>query len=172
MPKKAENLEAVEEVLVQANAPAAETEEMSEQTEAIQIPEIPEAAPAEDMEAPKPKRTRRKKAVVEETDNVSASEPPETPPPEETEPAVSGEQAVEPAVSKPDPASPPAPILTLEVGADVDTEESLADIAWHEIHNAYRTRRMLTGRWAAWSRRITGKPLPWWSTRVSASSFR
>lgn len=159
MPKKAENLEAVEEVLVQANAPAAETEEMSEQTEAIQIPEIPEAAPAEDMEAPKPKRTRRKKAVVEETDNVSASEPPETPPPEETEPAVSGEQAVEPAVSKPDPASPPAPILTLEVGADVDTEESLADIAWHEIHNAYRTRRMLTGTLGGLEQTDNGKTI-------------
>ena len=159
MPKKAENLEAVEEVLVQADAPAAETEEMSEQTEAIQIPEIPEAVPAEDVEAPKPKRTRRKKAVVEETDNVSASEPPETPPPEETEPAVSGEQAVEPAVSKPDPASRPAPILTLEVGADVDTEESLADIAWHEIHNAYRTRRMLTGTLGGLEQTDNGKTI-------------
>ncbi|MCM1488900.1 MAG: S1 RNA-binding domain-containing protein, partial [Firmicutes bacterium] len=37
------------------------------------------------------------------------------------------------------------PILTLEVGADVETEESVSDIAWHEIHNAYRTRRILTG---------------------------
>lgn len=159
MPKKTETLEAAEEALVQADAPAAETEEMSEQTEAVQVPEIPEAAPAEDVEAPKPKRTRRKKAVVEETDNVSASEPPETPPPEETEPAVSGEQAVESAVSKSDPASRPAPILTLEVGADVDTEESLADIAWHEIHNAYRTRRMLTGTLGGLEQTDNGKTI-------------
>lgn len=38
-----------------------------------------------------------------------------------------------------------APILTLEVGGDVETTENAADTAWHEIHNAYRTRRILTG---------------------------
>lgn len=36
-------------------------------------------------------------------------------------------------------------ILTLEVGGSVETEDSIADLAWHEIHNAYRTRRLLTG---------------------------
>lgn len=39
----------------------------------------------------------------------------------------------------------PEPILTVEANGEVETEESLADIAWHEIHNAYRTRRILTG---------------------------
>ncbi len=38
-----------------------------------------------------------------------------------------------------------APILTLEIGGDVQTNESAADTVWHEIHNAYRTRRILTG---------------------------
>lgn len=36
-------------------------------------------------------------------------------------------------------------ILTVEVGDEVETEESRDDIIWHEIHNAYRTRRILTG---------------------------
>ncbi len=36
-------------------------------------------------------------------------------------------------------------ILTIEVGTDVQTDEELAEIAWHEINNAYITRKMLTG---------------------------
>ena len=36
-------------------------------------------------------------------------------------------------------------VLTIEARADVDTPEDLEEIAWHEIRNAYRTRRMLTG---------------------------
>ena len=37
------------------------------------------------------------------------------------------------------------PILTIEAGADVQTDEELAEIAWHEINNSYITRKMLTG---------------------------
>ena len=68
MPKKnTENLEAAEELTVQPEIPAAETEETDEQTDAAQVPvsEIPEEVPAEAVEAPKPKRTRRKKAAAE-----------------------------------------------------------------------------------------------------------
>ncbi len=36
-------------------------------------------------------------------------------------------------------------VLTLEAGGMVETEQTLADIAWHTIHNAYRTRRMMSG---------------------------
>ena len=36
-------------------------------------------------------------------------------------------------------------ILTIDAGDTVHTEEDLAEIAWHEIHNAYRTRKHLTG---------------------------
>lgn len=176
MPKKnAENLEAAEELTVQPEISAAETEEMDEQTDAAQVPvsEIPEEAPAEAVEAPKPKRTRRKKAAAEEAGSVPLAEAPETAPPEKTDPAASEEPTAGAVVSKPDPPPPrPAPILTLEAGADVDTEESLADIAWHEIHNAYRTRRILTGRSAAWSRRTAGRLSPSWNTRAFESLSR
>lgn len=37
------------------------------------------------------------------------------------------------------------PILTVEVGDDVETDQSREDIIWHEIHNAYLTRRILSG---------------------------
>ncbi len=39
-----------------------------------------------------------------------------------------------------------APVLTLEARGEVETEESREDAIWHEIHNAYRTRRILTGQ--------------------------
>lgn len=38
-----------------------------------------------------------------------------------------------------------ASVLTIEARADVETPEDQEEIAWHEIRNAYRTRRMLTG---------------------------
>ena len=39
----------------------------------------------------------------------------------------------------PHPDAPPLP-------EDVETQEDREDIIWHEIHNAYRTRRILTGK--------------------------
>ena len=36
-------------------------------------------------------------------------------------------------------------ILTLENDAAVETQKSKEDLIWHEINNAYRTRRILTG---------------------------
>ena len=161
MPKKSENLEAAEELTVQPELPAAETEETDEQTAAISVPvaEIPEEIPAEDVETPKPKRTRRKKAAAEETDSVPVPESSAAAPTEETVPADSEEQAAGPPIPKSSPPSRPAPILTLEAGADVDTEESLADIVWHEIHNAYRTRRMLTGTLGGLEQTDNGKTI-------------
>ena len=161
MPKKSENLEAAEELTVQPELPAAETEETDEQTAAISVPvaEIPEEIPAEDVETPKPKRTRRKKAAAEEADSVPVPESSAAAPTEEPVPADSEEQAAGPPSPKSSPPSRPAPILTLEAGADVDTEESLADIAWHEIHNAYRTRRMLTGTLGGLEQTDSGKTI-------------
>ena len=61
-----------------------------------------------------------------------------------------------PAEAAPAPASTPrrtaAPrrsepsILTIRSREDVETQEDREDIIWHEIHNAYRTRRILTGK--------------------------
>lgn len=158
MPKKTETLEAAEEALAQPDAPAAETEETDAQTEVSPVPEIPEEAPVEAVEEPKPKRPRRKKAAAEETGDLSVPETPEAPSPEEPAPAPE-EPAAEAAVSSSSLSPRPAPILTLEAGADVETEESLADVAWHEIHNAYRTRRMLTGTLGGLEQTDNGKTI-------------
>lgn len=41
--------------------------------------------------------------------------------------------------------SAPASILTLTADAEVETQETKEDIIWHELQNAYRTRKILTG---------------------------
>ena len=53
----------------------------------------------------------------------------------------------------------PEPILTIEAGGEVITEEMLADIAWHEIHNAYRTRRILSGTFGGIEKTDNGKSI-------------
>ena len=37
-------------------------------------------------------------------------------------------------------------ILTLDADAQLETPQSNADLIWHEIQNAYRTRKILTGK--------------------------
>lgn len=36
------------------------------------------------------------------------------------------------------------PVLTIESGDEIETEDAREAAAWHEIHNAYRTRRILS----------------------------
>ena len=38
-----------------------------------------------------------------------------------------------------------APVLTLDSDTVLETAQSKADLAWHDIQNAYRTRKILTG---------------------------
>lgn len=134
--KKLEETEAAAEIT--ANETEAMTEEQEPAPEAESSPaeflspeEIPteESTPEEEAPKPKAKRTSRKKA--------------EEPPVPDDLPEVSDEPKL--SVSRKRSAEKTPPILTLEARANVETEESAADAAWHEIHNAYRTRRILTG---------------------------
>ncbi len=101
------------------------------------VNEVPNDAsgPAPETPPPKPKRTRKKKA--EESAPVSE---------------VPGEQNQVPEAVQQTPAADAAPsrraaqsILTVEAGGEIETAEDRADVAWHEIYSAYRTRRILTG---------------------------
>lgn len=53
----------------------------------------------------------------------------------------------EPAASKPSTRKKAAPssILTLSADSEVETQESKEDLIWHELQNAYRTKKILTG---------------------------
>ena len=121
-------------------------------------------------------------SVIPDTDGPAehaADEAAETVPPEDMEPAraepgetdlPSGENTAT-AVATPSPASPPSrrsagrgrtedvPVLTLEVRGEVETEESREDTIWHEIHNAYRTRRILTGQLGGIEQTDNGKTI-------------
>lgn len=139
---------------------------------AADVPSEPVSGAAEEPEPPKPKRaTRRKKTAPAESTEPAEGVPAEAEPPapmapaEEDVPSDDSEAAAaeapaslaEPlAEAAPAPASTPrrtaAPrrsepsILTIRSREDVETQEDREDIIWHEIHNAYRTRRILTGK--------------------------
>ena len=139
---------------------------------AADVPGEPVSEEAEEPEPPKPKRaTRRKKTAPAEStapvEEITAeAEPPEpmapagedalsdggeaaaaeapaslAEPPAETAPAPSPTPRRAAAPRRSEPAR-----LTIRNREDVETQEDREDIIWHEIHNAYRTRRILTGK--------------------------
>ena len=82
--------------------------------------------------APRPEKIKTTQAVygIDDDDEF-----------EDTEPAV-------PARRRParkTPAEKELPILTIDAHDEVELESDREEIVWHEIHNAYITRRMLTG---------------------------
>ncbi|MDR2686709.1 MAG: S1 RNA-binding domain-containing protein [Oscillospiraceae bacterium] len=99
--------------------------------------------------------------ALEAPDAPSATEPPPNPPPPEESPRPRrarapkkaeppGEATVIAAASaelppKPPPRARAAPVLTIEAGGSVETPEDQAEQVWHEIRNALRTRKILTG---------------------------
>lgn len=123
-------------------------------------------------ETPKPKRTSRKKettevsqeqmaAAPEENESDSSSEPSDKTGTEETEKARANAPVPKPATARRTPRSrtAEAPVLTIDARSEVETEEEREDIIWHEIHNAYRTRRILTGQLGGVEQTDAGKTI-------------
>ncbi len=52
-----------------------------------------------------------------------------------------------------------APVLTLESRGEVEMESAREDTIWHEIHNAYRTRKILTGQLGGIEQTDSGKTI-------------
>ena len=52
-----------------------------------------------------------------------------------------------------------APVLTIEARSEVETAEEREDVIWHEIHNAYRTRRILMGQLCGIEQTDSGKTI-------------
>lgn len=97
----------------------------------IQIDEVPTSAEDIAEQPPEKKRTRKKKT---EEPPIESSEEPDVPKVELTQ-----------SENKRGKAPKDDSILTIEVGADVRTDDELSEIAWHEINNSFITRKMLTG---------------------------
>ena len=103
----------------------------------------PENAPP--AETP-PKRTTRKRAAPKKAPEI-VDKGQKTPAEASTVQNVS-----EPAIQQRD-------ILTLDARSEAETQAQLEDIIWHEIHNAYRTRRILSGKLSGIEKTDTGKTI-------------
>lgn len=126
-------------------------------------------------ETPKPKRTSRKKETTEvsqeqmaaapkENESDSSSEPSDktgTEEVEEAEKAEANAPATKSVTARRTPRSrtAEAPVLTIDARSEVETEEEREDTIWHEIHNAYRTRRILTGQLGGVEQTDAGKTI-------------
>lgn len=144
MPKKKEEMEVIKEVTTETASEVTETNDLPEES----VNEVSE--PVSEAPQPKPKRTRKKKTetVDEEINSESTSSDTDAESSQEAAEDENSERAYKPKADS---------ILTIEARSDVTTEEHLADIAWHEIHNAYRTRRILTGFLGGLERTDSGK---------------
>lgn len=130
----------------------------------------------------KPKRTtRRKKAeITNNTEDIQDNEQeagqdkalPDTPPPspgqspsdtaqedsmKETSPTI--EAPAPPAQTPSRRKSYVTPVLTIENRGEVETESAKEDAIWHEIHNAYRTRKIMTGQLGGIEQMDNGKTI-------------
>ena len=112
---------------------------LAEPAEVVTVPEDPQ--PSE-----KPKRTVRKRTAAKKTVEVEKQA---TPP---TEDAAASAEPAPAAVQQRD-------ILTLDARGEAETQAQMEDIIWHEIHNAYRTRRMLSGMLSGIERTEAGKTI-------------
>ncbi|MGM9682475.1 MAG: S1 RNA-binding domain-containing protein [Eubacteriales bacterium] len=151
--KKMETPEVIDAVFPEETAtPAAEQSEVSGELEAADEAAMDigseEHAPLPEIPPPKPKRTRKKKADTVDGEDIS-----EVPPSSAETDSTPKETTDKERQNKPKA----DPILTIEAGSEVTTDEHMADIAWHEIHNAYRTRRILTGFLGGLERNDAGK---------------
>lgn len=86
-----------------------------------------------------PRKTTKPEETVtlEETKNVQTENTPEVSVPDTALPLPPATASVKKAA--------PTSILTLSADAEVETLESKEDTIWHELQNAYRTRKVLTG---------------------------
>ena len=131
--KKTEDLEVAMNATEVTDEEKEDVVDDASETVSTEIPleEVP--APAEVVAEPPPKKKRTRKKKAEEPP-IEGSEEPDV-------------QKVEEASSENKRSKTPKDdsILTIEVGADVQTDEELSEIAWHEINNSFITRKMLTG---------------------------
>ncbi len=132
------------------------SEEAKEKTEE-------DAPPENEVSTGKTRRTIRKKKEDQPQPEESAGETSETKE-ENAENAEPDAPAVPRTASSSSRAAgrgrkAEAPVLTLETRGEVETEESREDAIWHEIHNAYRTRRILTGQLGGIEQTDNGKTI-------------
>lgn len=141
-----------------------ETDSVSE----LETGALPSDTAAETVSV-KPKRTTRKKADLAETEQTIQTPDSEAKPDTPTDGEMSNvleessEATPSSAPTEPEPSSrnrkAEASVLTIESRGAVETEETREDVIWHEIHNAYRTRKILTGQLGGIEQTDVGKTI-------------
>lgn len=124
---------------------------------------IPAASPAEEPAPVRPKRASRKKKTEQETGEMAESAAPE--------PTAADSSDLPEAETTAETSEVPAPrrasrtghaaasVLTIENHGEIETAEAREDAVWHEIHNAYRTRKILTGQLGGIEQTDAGKTI-------------
>ncbi|MDR1630765.1 MAG: S1 RNA-binding domain-containing protein [Oscillospiraceae bacterium] len=143
----------------QTQNPAEEPENTSAENGAVpmeaETAAEPETKPADTgdesipaAEPPKKKRAAKKKEPDKPAESLLVSEPPA----EIKESLPASEMPADPPVKPPPKTAKRTaekikdpPVLTISSGDEVETPEEREEIIWHEIRNAYRTRKILTG---------------------------
>lgn len=101
----------------------------------------------------KPKRAvRKKKADAAPVEEPSADEP-------ASDTDVSEAAQPKPTKRVTRKRTPVPTVLTIESRAEVETPEDREEVTWHEIHNAYRTRKIFTGTLGGIEQTENGKTL-------------
>ena len=112
-----------------------------EETAAAEIPPTEPPTPAKPKRAP-----RKKKAAAKSEQQTETVVPPVGSSAEQEPKSAAAASTGTTSASRPRPARKARPaILTIENGSVVETEADREDVIWHEIHNAYRVRRVLPG---------------------------
>ena len=173
--KKTETMEPESTALEETVAAGQENTELEIPADTVGIPMEENA---------EPKRTTRKKKAEAIIDNTEASQentqdavqdtvlpnpllpPSELPPADAVKQAATKEVPSAADVSATVPTPSPArkkpyvtPVLTIINNDQVETESAKEDAIWHEIHNAYRTRKIMTGQFGGIKQMDNGKTI-------------
>lgn len=131
--------------------------------QAQEKPEAEADAPAVNTETPLPKRTARRKKTEPEKDGkdteAAAGDKNTEPITEPMEYVASPSEPAPPSRRPSRPRRAEAPVLTIETRGEVETAEEREDVIWHEIHNAYRTHRIITGQLGGIEQTDAGKTI-------------
>ena len=150
----------------EADALVSDGDDLADDDDNVLASDIAEEEPAPvDSDAaaeapPKPKRAPRKKKAEIDAPVESSGEPPAD---DASNLSISTDTAAANKSASPAKRASKrrtaAPILTIEAHAEAETQESIEDTIWHEIHNAYRTRKILTGNLGGIEQTDNGKTL-------------
>jgi hypothetical protein len=131
---------------------AAEIAEFNEFNAITEDGEIGEIMEQDNPDEPNQIKTRRASRAKKESEPESGNDS------QNSDSGAGDSPPVQPARRTVRRTAAPA-ILTIDSKAEVETQESIEETAWHEVRNAYRTRKILTGSLDGLEQTETGKTI-------------